>query len=303
MSGKDISEKILFAYNDVFADIVNGLLFDGKQIVLADDLAEQAPRAAYKADGRIREVERDVAKRWVKKNMRIACLGMENQTEPDPDMVLRVYGYDGAEYRSQLFKENASKPRYPVVTLVLYFGYERHWNKPVCLFDAVPVPEIIKPFLSNIKINVFEIAFLSREKLSHFHSDFKIVVDYFIQMRENGEYIPSPESLCHVEAVLQLLSIMTDDTRFEDVLNQKEIIQEGGIHNMNEWLDRVEAASREEGMAKGMAKGEIIGAIKLYRDEMHLMPVEITGKIMGRFCLEREEAEKYVAEVLGLQPV
>ena len=68
---------------------------------------------------------------------------------------------------------------------------------------------------------------------------------------------------------------------------------------MNEWLDRVEAASREE----GMAKGEIIGAIKLYRDEMHLMPVEITGKIMGRFCLEREEAEKYVAEVLGLQPV
>ena len=157
--------------------------------------------------------------------------------------------------------------------------------------------------MSNIKINVFEIAFLSREKLNHFHSDFKTVVDYFIQMRENGEYIPSPESLCHVEAVLQLLSIMTDDTRFEDVLNQKEIIQEGGIHNMNEWLDRVEAASRAEGMAKGMAKGEIIGAIKLYRDEMHLMPVEITEKIMERFCLEREEAEKYVAEVLGLQPV
>ena len=119
-----------------------------------------------------------------------------------------------------------------------------------------------------------------------------------IQTQENGEYIPSPESLCHVEAVLQLLSIMTDDTRFEDVLNQKDFIQEGGIHNMNEWLDRVEAASR----AEGMAKGEIIGAIKLYRDEMHLMPVEITGKIMERFCLEREEAEKYIAEVLGLQP-
>ena len=86
-----------------------------------------------------------------------------------------------------------------------------------------------------------------------------------------------------------------------DVLNQKAIIQEGGIHNMNEWLDRVEAASRADGMAKGIAKGEIIGAIKLYRDEMHLMPVEITGKIMARFSLQKEEAEKYVAEVLGLQ--
>ena len=302
MSGKDISEKILFAFNDVFADIVNGLLFEGKQVISADDLSEQAPRAAYKADGKIREIERDVSKRWVKKNLQIACLGMENQTEPDPDMVLRVYGYDGAEYRSQLLRENRDKPRYPVITLVLYFGYAKHWDKPVYLYDTVPVPEIIKPYLSNIKINIFEIAFLSREKLDHFHSDFKTVADYFIQMRENGEYKPSPERLCHVEAVLQLLSVMTDDTRFEDVLNQKEIIQEGGVHNMNEWLDRVEAASRAEGMAKGMAKGEIIGAIKLYRDEMHLTPVEITGKIMARFSLEKEEAEKYVAEVLGLQP-
>ena len=298
MSGKDISEKILFAYNDVFADIVNGLLFEGKQVISADDLSEQAPRAAYKADGKIREIERDVAKRWVKKNLQIACLGMENQTEPDPDMVLRVYGYDGAEYRSQLLRENRDKPRYPVITLVLYFGYAKRWDKPVYLYDTVPVPEIIKPYLSNIKINVFEIAFLSREKLDHFHSDFKTVADYFIQMRENGEYKPSPERLCHVEAVLQLLSVMTDDTRFEDVLNQKEIIREGGVHNMNEWLDRVEAASR----AEGMARGEIIGAIKLYRDEMHLTPVEITGKIMARFSLEKEEAEKYVAEVLGLQP-
>lgn len=298
MSGKDISEKILFAFNDVFADIVNGLLFEGKQVISADDLSEQAPRAAYKADGKIREIERDVAKRWVKKNLQIACLGMENQTEPDPDMVLRVYGYDGAEYRSQLLRENRDKPRYPVITLVLYFGYAKRWDKPVYLYDTVPVPEIIKPYLSNIKINVFEIAFLSREKLDHFHSDFKTVADYFIQMRENGEYKPSPERLCHVEAVLQLLSVMTDDTRFEDVLNQKEIIREGGVHNMNEWLDRVEAASR----AEGMARGEIIGAIKLYRDEMHLTPVEITGKIMARFSLEKEEAEKYVAEVLGLQP-
>lgn len=93
---------------------------------------------------------------------------------------------------------------------------------------------------------------------------------------------------------------------FRFFLNQKETIREGEIHNLNEWLDRVEAASRAEGMAKGMAKsmakGEIIGAIKLYSDEMHLTPVEITGRIMKRFCLEREAAVKYIAEVLGLQP-
>ena len=276
MAEKDISEKILLSFNDVFADIVNGLLFDGKQVISAGDLEEQSPRAAYKADGKIREIERDVAKRWIKNNIQIAC---------------------GAEYRSQLLKENADNPRYPVVTLVLYFGYTKRWNKPVCLYDAVPVPEIIKPYLSDFKINIFEIAFLSREMLDHFHSDFKIVADYFIQMREHGNYVPSPKKLEHVQAVLQLLSIMTDDTRFEDVLNQEDLIEEGGIRNMNEWLDRIEANS----MKKGMEKGEIIGSIRLYHDEMHLLPSDIVDRIMCRFSLDKDKAEEYVVEVLGIE--
>ena len=87
---KDITEKILESYNDVFADIVNVLLFDGKQIIRPEELEDQAPRSAYKADGKLREMERDVAKRWTKSNIRIACVGLENQTEPDADMPLRV---------------------------------------------------------------------------------------------------------------------------------------------------------------------------------------------------------------------
>ena len=68
-------------------------------------LVDQTPRAAYKADGVIRDIERDVAKRWLKNNIRIACIGIENQTEPDQDMALRVFSYDSAEYRTQLLKE------------------------------------------------------------------------------------------------------------------------------------------------------------------------------------------------------
>ena len=64
MAQKDITEKILEAYNDVFADIVNVLLFDGREVLKAEELVDQAPRAAYKADGKVREIERDVAKRW-----------------------------------------------------------------------------------------------------------------------------------------------------------------------------------------------------------------------------------------------
>ena len=62
MSQKDITEKTLFAYNDVFADVVNALLFSGEQVIAEKELVDQTPRAAYKADGAVRDIERDVAK-------------------------------------------------------------------------------------------------------------------------------------------------------------------------------------------------------------------------------------------------
>ena len=62
MSQKDITEKTLFAYNDVFADVVNALLFSGEQVIAEKELVDQTPRATYKADGVIRDIERDVAK-------------------------------------------------------------------------------------------------------------------------------------------------------------------------------------------------------------------------------------------------
>ena len=64
MGEKDIAEKHLEDLNDVFADIVNVLLFNGKKIIRAEDLQEKAPRAVYKADGKLHETERDVIKHW-----------------------------------------------------------------------------------------------------------------------------------------------------------------------------------------------------------------------------------------------
>lgn len=100
MAEKDITEKILESYNDVFSDIVNVLLFHGEQVIAPDELEDRMPHSYYKADGKIRELERDVVKRWKQGNIRLACIGIENQTSADADMPLRVIGYDGAEYRA-----------------------------------------------------------------------------------------------------------------------------------------------------------------------------------------------------------
>ena len=114
-------------------------------------------------------------------------------------MPLRVIGYDGAEYRAQLSKV---KDRYPVVTLVLYFGTDRHWDKAKSLYEALDIPKEFKPYVQNYRINLFEIAYLDPEKVKKFRSDFRIVADYFVQKRMNGEYQPSADRIEHIQAVL-----------------------------------------------------------------------------------------------------
>ena len=83
MGEKDIAEKILLAYNDVFSDIVNVLLFGGQEVIQGNDLEDQTTVSAYKADGKLHEIDRDVAKRWKTGNLRLACGGFENQTSSD----------------------------------------------------------------------------------------------------------------------------------------------------------------------------------------------------------------------------
>ena len=237
MAGKDATEKILESYNDVFSDIVNVLLFQGKQVLTADELEEEAPRTYYKADGKLHEIERDVAKRWKNGNIRVACIGFENQTAADPDMPLRVIGYDGAEYRAQLLAENPASKRYPVVTLVLYFGYERPWNGPLSLKERMDIPEELEAYVNDYRINLFQIAYLTQEQVQSFQSDFRIVADYFVQKREKGDYVPSTQEITHVQETLQLLSVMTNDRRFEEIYNERNRV-EGGLHNMCDVLDR-----------------------------------------------------------------
>ena len=72
MAEKDATEKTLESYADVFADLVNVLLFKGKRLMQPEDLLDALPRSIYKADGKLHEQERDVAKFWKKGQVRIA---------------------------------------------------------------------------------------------------------------------------------------------------------------------------------------------------------------------------------------
>ena len=245
MGQKDLSEKILVAYDDVFADIVNVLLFKGQYMILPEEFEERGAKAVYKEDGLLHELDRDVVKRWRKGDVCLACIGIENQTAVDPDMVFRVIGYDGTTYRAQLNEKMSEVVRYPVLTIVLYFGYQKRWNSPVSLLEKVEVPEGLDSYVQDYRMNLFEIAYLSEEQVKLFQSDFKIVADYFVPKRKNKEYRPSNMTIRHVEAVLQLLSVMENDSRFLEI----QYMENGRkVETMCDVLDRAIEKGVEQGV-------------------------------------------------------
>ena len=67
MRQKDKVEKLLEDYPDVFADIINVLIYDGKQVISPKQLSGTKVRSQYKAaDSTLHEQERDILKVWKK---------------------------------------------------------------------------------------------------------------------------------------------------------------------------------------------------------------------------------------------
>ena len=265
MGEKDITEKILADYNDVFADIMNGLLFAGEQRILPEALENTSIHSQYKAeDEKVHELERDVAKYWKEKEVELAICGIENQSVVEKNMPFRVIGYDGTAYRSQLLEER--KKILPVVTIVLYFGTDRHWSSRKKIKELMEIPRCLDMYVNDYQMHVFEVAWLTEEQISRFHSDFKVVANFFVQKRKNKDYIPDdPTEIRHVDEVLKLLKVMTGDRRYEEIFRKKK-----GVRSMCDVAERLEkmgiAKGIEIGRSEGKMEGEIKGKMLVYKN-------------------------------------
>ena len=260
MGEKDIAEKTLEAYNDVFADIVNVLLFDGQPLVDEGALEDRVTQSSYKVEGKLHSQDRDVAKVWKDGIIRLASIGIENQTNINRYMPLRVMGYDGAEYRSQYDSKGA---KYPVVTFVLYFGTDEKWADEIHLKDCLDIPSELKAFVSDYTARVFSVAYLPQETVDKFTSDFGVVAEYFVQKRTQPNYKSSPRKLKHVRETLELLAVMGGKREYINTYNKyyrnDDMATEGGNYTMGDFIDRMLDEAKNSGLAEGRAEGHAEG--------------------------------------------
>ena len=223
-------------------------------------------------------------------------LGVENQTDPDKLMPLRVISYDGAEYGMQANRKNKDKMKYPVITLVLYLGHKSRWNYPKNIMGIIDVDNRLKPYINDYKINLFEIAYLPEEKRNLFKSDFRVVVDYLYQIRKNNKYEPEMYKIEHIDEVLNLMSAITNDNRFEEVIEE---VHEKEAKYMCEVIDimlnKGWQEAMEEGIQKGLEKGIQEGLEKGIQEG-----AEIEKKNIAQVMKEKGFDVGLIMEVTGL---
>ncbi|MCC8151615.1 MAG: transposase, partial [Lachnospiraceae bacterium] len=125
MSGKqkdslkpDIVVKNYWGNNEVFADFFNAVLFNGKQVILPEDLTgsdtdnsvvkEQHNGVLESVSGARDSIK--IHKKSTAHGVELVLLGLENQERVHYAMPLRVMGYDLGVYKKQ-YNEKAKKVR------------------------------------------------------------------------------------------------------------------------------------------------------------------------------------------------
>ena len=174
---------------------------------------------------------------------------------------------------------------------MLYFGTETKWTAPKKLHDCFKIPDKLKPFVSDYKINVFNIAWLSDKTISMFKSDFKFVAKYFQTKRKNKKYKPTKEEIKHVDSLLKMFSALTGDNKFEKLYNEGNYKYEKGGITMCEIVQ----SFIDEGIEQGKAE-EKAQLIRRMLDENFATPQQIASLLKISVREVKKLASKIPAE-------
>lgn len=174
MGQKDLSFKSHISREENFADLFNGILFQGREIIRADELETADSEIIVRLDNKtMSNVIPDKIRKWRGRNM--AVLVVEHQSYVDYRMVLRAmlveaYGYlkqfadmveehnsdillSGDEFLSKMQKEHRFEP---IILIIVYIGAKKEWDAQTCLHDILNIDNELKPYVTNYKLNLFD---------------------------------------------------------------------------------------------------------------------------------------------------
>ncbi len=294
MGKADIAVKNWLSDNDRFADLFNGTIFGGRQIVRPEELENMDRETDIivtdkEKKSRGMQRHRDVVKRW-KKGLDLAVLACEAQNEIHYARPVRNMTQDGISYTEQIRllwqqrkkeRRNGQQTRkltgeeylsrfgkddriFPVITIVFYYDVKK-WDGAVELYDMFRInkelkdEKILEKYIPNYRINLVDAGNIKH--LEQFGTDLQQV---FGMLKCRGEqeklqkYIQENRNYFEnvdVETYQAVRVFLQSETMLKEVPVMEKEEKINMCRAMEEWY----ADAVREGMAKGIEDGRQIG--------------------------------------------
>lgn len=300
MGQSDICLKRYLSDEARFADLINGVIGEGEQLVTAADLTDMDSQVGYRdmsaeMDGRVagakkrsRQVYRDLLKKAAF-GVNFVVIGIEHQEHSNYLMPLRCMGYDVREYERQAsveksrlrhwkkikagngarltsaeFLSGVSKDfhLHPCITIVLYFGEE--WDAARSmheLIDFSDVPDKIKNIVNDYHMYFVDVR--SMKGTERFLTDLRQVFDcirYSNNRQSFQEYVLNNSEFKQLDE--DAYDVISRYTNFlkRDEISAKSK-REGGKIDMCQAVTELMEESKAEGRAEGRA-GLVLDLLK-----------------------------------------
>ena len=252
MGELDLREKKLLSKNDVFAAFLNAFVIDRDEVpISADELSEASPELISMMHRHVNHQFRDVIKCLQDDvGIKIALFGLENQTRPAKDMPIRIMSYDAFGYKELSKQAKTGEKLIPIITVVLYFGYDKSWTAPRSLSECCDVPKRLKRWFVDYPIHIVELGWLTDEEIERLEGDLKMIALCLRHFRDPKRWPFPTVKVQHVEEVLGLLGKITGDDIFEKLCDEYQATEE---FDMGSKLESYREFYRTEGEIEKLA--------------------------------------------------
>ena len=315
MGKADVNVNIWLSEKNRFANLFNGVIYGGENVILAEDLEEVNPVSSVNVKNRVGKTKsmkkyRDIIMRW-KNQATLVLLANEAQDKIHYAMPHKVMLYDGMDYETQIrnnwerFTEGRRQAKKtgqplehltageylsrfrrtdrltPIISLVFYYGSEP-WDGPE--------KAILEKYLPNYRINLVDAERL--EEIERFSEDLQVILTMLKYRKdkdglrnyvnENKKFFQKVdhETSQAMKAFLNMKQIPGENENEEEIINMCEAIQE----------------MYDDGVRDGMKRG-----IQQGRDD--LLKEKVKRKLQKQKSLEQiadelEEDVKVIRKII-----
>lgn len=312
MGQLDLSSNSLIAHPDVFADIINVVIYNGETVLKEKHLRPFYQNSSTaKHNRKLKGLYRDNCMEDIRNGLRYVIWGIESQYVPDQTTPIKVMGYDYTAYDRQIeeFKahnKNNEIETYvnvlmpgqkikPVITLVLYYGTDNIPDRITAMMD-IPKDDAIRKYIQDYRLNMIRLRDFSMEQAALFRSDFAFIAKFLSKSYNKNKQLEelrnSQQVLIHTKDTLFTLAAITRDTRYLKISETSK--EESEVCEIAEALEKI---GYEQGAHLEREKG-IQSTIEVCR-ELNVERDAVFEKLSEKYHLESWAAAEYMDKYWG----